>query len=347
MSPLLLLLCVTTASPAPPPPPPKDELPAAVRALIEGADSVELYSLDARPLGLGAGGKAAGKKPAAAEISFPPGGGRDETGGFHGRKVLGKTVVAGEKARRVLLDQILGSLPPCPNGRSAASWWSTPGTGCAVKRGGESVDLVIDFTWRGMTAHAGGKRLGPFAISRDAQAGLDRLLKDAGAGISKARLEEDSPSVAKTVLGKWELVEVYSLDPSAAKGLAGERFHGYKVLGKLAVEEAGVRKRLVGAIAEAVVPDAYNDGLMGLCFSPRHGYRMRHEGATIDLLICFECHTFKVAFAGDTDRLKEALRDVGWRKVRLSFALYECKALGLVDDLLRGAKIPLVKKRGE
>jgi hypothetical protein len=317
-----------------------------VRALIERADSVELYSLDARPEAERAEGKAVGKKPGAVEISFPPGDVRDEKGGFHGRKVLGKTAVEGEKARRVLLDQILGSLRPSQRPERGVLVVN-PWHGLRVKRGAESVDLVIDFTWRGMTAHASGKRLGPFAISRDAQAGLDRLLKDAGAGISKARLEEDSPSVAKTVLGKWELVEVYSLDPSAAKGLAGERFHGYKVLGKLAVEDAGVRKRLVGAIAEAVVPDAYNDGLMALCFSPRHGYRMRHKGATIDLLICFECHQFKVAFAGDADRLKDALRDERWTKVRLSFALNECKAQDLVDDLLRGAKIPLAKKRGE
>jgi hypothetical protein len=222
------------------------------RAILEKADAAELYSLDG-PEG-----------PETKEL-------------FRGSKVLGKTAITGEKARRAVLDQVLKSFSP-PVKTKRAWLLAPPWHGLRVKQGDKSVDLLINFRWRWLTAHVGKEDLGRFTISREAQAALAGPIQAGKLPIADGRKEEEKPSVAKILLEKGELVEVYSLEPEADEGDKGEQFHGYKVLGKVPVKDAERRKQLTGEIAEAVVPDVYFRQVMTLCFSPRHAYRMRDNG---------------------------------------------------------------------
>ena len=97
---------------------------------------------------------------------------------------------------------------------------------------------------------------------------------------------------------------LYSIDPdrrpkdereAASADAAGERFRGFYVLGKAAVDDSGERAKLLGALRDGI---ANNDGAVAACFNPRHGIRAVKGGQTVDYLICFECRHVHV-FEGD------------------------------------------------
>ena len=99
------------------------------------------------------------------------------------------------------------------------------------------------------------------------------------------KLPED---VAK-ILAKAEQIELLSLDPDKRKE-AKDSFHGYKVLGKTALKDAETRKKLV----EAFTKGTEGEITPALCFIPRHGLRITHDGKTAELVICFQCAQFHV-----------------------------------------------------
>jgi hypothetical protein len=146
------------------------------------------------------------------------------------------------------------------------------------------------------------------------------------AGPVRGQLEEYQrlPKEAKAILDAADKVELYSLDPTGGmlkKARAG--FHGWKVLGKTPLKDAKTRKKVRDAIYKGI---AESSGVAG-CFHPRHGIRATHKGATVDLVICFECAWMSV-------HVKDKAHAV-WT----SFS-----PRPTLDKVLRDAKVPLPPK---
>jgi hypothetical protein len=102
------------------------------------------------------------------------------------------------------------------------------------------------------------------------------------------------PPDVRKALETGSQFEIFSLDPNSRGEKSESAFHGRRVLGKTAVEDAATRKKLVSALQQGV---REHDGSVANCFNPRHGIRVVHEGATVDLVICFECYQVQ-SYAG-------------------------------------------------
>lgn len=103
------------------------------------------------------------------------------------------------------------------------------------------------------------------------------------------------PADVDEVLGKTDEIELLSLDPEPRAPRTQEDFHGYPVLGKTRVKSAEDRKTLLKALYAGI---RGNDGMVAGCFIPRHGIRAKHDGKTIELVICFQCMSMQVHHAG-------------------------------------------------
>jgi hypothetical protein len=130
------------------------------------------------------------------------------------------------------------------------------------------------------------------------------------------------PADAKAVLDKAEMIEVYSLDPAAREGVK-DGFHGWKVLGKVAVKKAD-RKALI----EAIEKGAAGGDKPAKCFEPRHGIRAVDSTKTVDLVICYQCG-FMYAFHG---------------KDKQTTVLTSRASAPALNKILTAAKIPLAKE---
>jgi hypothetical protein len=75
-----------------------------------------------------------------------------------------------------------------------------------------------------------------------------------------------------------------------AQADTGETFNKYPVLGKVEIQDAGQRQKIVAALKDAI---AQKDLHMPNCFWPRHGLRVVEQGRTEDFVICFECVQFE------------------------------------------------------
>jgi len=107
---------------------------------------------------------------------------------------------------------------------------------------------------------------------------------------SAVRAEENKlPADAVNILVKAEQFELLSLDPNSEGDKSKDAFHGYKVLGKTEVKEAGARKKLVESLAKGMEGEIHP----AKCFNPRHGISATHDGKSVHLVICFECHQFR------------------------------------------------------
>jgi len=98
------------------------------------------------------------------------------------------------------------------------------------------------------------------------------------------------PEGVLKILFKAEKLELLSLHPEPEKKKPKDHFHGYTVLGKTAIQDVAVRKKLV---------ESFTKGMEGTitpakCFEPRHGIRITQDGKTVDLVICFACSQFYV-----------------------------------------------------
>jgi hypothetical protein len=107
------------------------------------------------------------------------------------------------------------------------------------------------------------------------------------------------PDAARAILEKAERIELFSLDPQEPDEVPKDGFHGWRVLGKTAVKQAGARKRLVEALAKGV--SQYKGG-PAKCFNPRHGIRATRGGKTADFVICFECYQARVVVEGQREQ---------------------------------------------
>lgn len=71
-----------------------------------------------------------------------------------------------------------------------------------------------------------------------------------------------------------------------------EKFHNYPVLGKFQVKDQKLKEQLLAAFYKGVEDGDKEEA--AACFNPRHGIRAQHNGKTVDLVICFECHQFEM-----------------------------------------------------
>ena len=107
----------------------------------------------------------------------------------------------------------------------------------------------------------------------------------------------DVPAPAMTALQNAEKYELLSLDPNRSTTVPPDNFHGWKVLGRVSVEDAATRKKLNDALRDGA---RGNDGMAAACFNPRHGIRATPAagGQPTDLVICFECLSANVYQGG-------------------------------------------------
>jgi hypothetical protein len=112
-----------------------------------------------------------------------------------------------------------------------------------------------------------------------------------------------------TGLDSPEELTLYSLNPAdyepGKEPQTEEKFHGYPVLGKIAISDASQRKALAMALKSGL---AHSDGKMAKCFWPRHAIRTVEKGHSIDYVICFECYQL-VAHEGTSDTIKPVTRE--------------------------------------
>jgi hypothetical protein len=75
------------------------------------------------------------------------------------------------------------------------------------------------------------------------------------------------------------------------------KFRGYRILGQTALTSGESRHVVVNTVRDAV---RNWDGVMALCFEPRHGVQATDATGTYDFLICFACRQVYVFSPGDT-----------------------------------------------
>jgi hypothetical protein len=113
------------------------------------------------------------------------------------------------------------------------------------------------------------------------------------------------PDVVLKLFAKADSFELYSLDPERKPGAqekpveGKDGFHGWKVLGKIALNDEARRKKLADALRQGAED---NFGMVAGCFIPRHGLRLKGEGKTVDLVICFQCLQVNVFVDGKQDK---------------------------------------------
>jgi len=113
------------------------------------------------------------------------------------------------------------------------------------------------------------------------------ILGSAGCGSKSKPL----PSNVSSFLQEADQIELLSLDPKqSGNGDLEDGFHGWKVLGKTAIDNADAKKSVISALERG-----YAEGSNpAKCFWPRHGIHASHNGKTVDILICFECKQFLI-----------------------------------------------------
>jgi hypothetical protein len=110
-----------------------------------------------------------------------------------------------------------------------------------------------------------------------------------------ARADNQLPADAETILDKASELELYSLDPKERDKKPKDGFHGWKVLGKTTLKKKEDREKVVKAIRKGI---ADSDGSVAGCFNPRHGLKAKAGGKTVELVICYECHSLEVYVDG-------------------------------------------------
>lgn len=126
-----------------------------------------------------------------------------------------------------------------------------------------------------------------------------------------------------------EEMELLSLDPEHRDEAKPGEAYRRKVIGKTTVTDRKTRGTLLAALDHAM--PQHNLGRKS-CFDPRHAIRVRHQGKTYYLSICFECDHVYVYVDDEIDG-----------------ALYfETSQIAepVFDAVLRDAGVPLAEKAG-
>jgi hypothetical protein len=100
---------------------------------------------------------------------------------------------------------------------------------------------------------------------------------------------EKLPDSTVAVLEQADQFELLALDPVPTK--SDHSFHGYAVLGAAKISQIDTRRRLISALRRSM---RENHGTLAACFNPRHGIRATRNGKQADLVICFQCLSFRL-----------------------------------------------------
>lgn len=132
------------------------------------------------------------------------------------------------------------------------------------------------------------------------------------------------PAETRKMLDKAESIEFFSLNPSPIDSKAKDQgFRGYKPLGSVKLEKKAERERLLKALYKGIDD---SDGSVAGCFIPRHGIKAVVDGKTVELVICFQCHSMTVYVDG---KRSSVLTDGG--------------PAATFNKILTDAKVPLPK----
>ncbi len=140
--------------------------------------------------------------------------------------------------------------------------------------------------------------------------------------------ESEIPASVKAALEQGDAFELFSVDPRYVDKEQPKEFQFYrrKTIGKAIVSHTETRRRILEALEHGVrqVPPTPS------CFDPRHAIRVKHEGKSIYLSICFQCNQV----IGFVDGQKDS---------SLSFNTSNSPE-SVFDEVLREAGVPLADK---
>jgi hypothetical protein len=134
-------------------------------------------------------------------------------------------------------------------------------------------------------------------------------------------------------LEKADSFELYSLEPLLDPKTgeedydlngAGDRLHGWRILGKMTVSEEATRRELIDELKKGLGKKTGSK-----CFDPRHAIRRTNDGKPVDLLICFECGYIELYVDG---KCVGGLTPIGANP-------------SAFNEVLRKAGVPLAKER--
>jgi hypothetical protein len=107
--------------------------------------------------------------------------------------------------------------------------------------------------------------------------------QEARTAARRKELQDLWPTVFR-ILEQTPSMDIIALNPQGV-GDEAETFHGYGVLGRATIRDAGDIKALAGAFLQG----RRAGGRAFACFDPRHGIHVRRGDQDLDLVICFEC----------------------------------------------------------
>lgn len=142
--------------------------------------------------------------------------------------------------------------------------------------------------------------------------------------VQAAHKDNNLPTEAAQALQAPTQVILYSLEPWERTTARGKNLHGYKILGRTTLDP----KQTQIAVAAFQTAVSGWDGMLAMCFDPRHALQVTSNGKTYDFLLCYACHQLYVY------RGEKLLAGIG--------ASGSSKAL---NSLLTAAKIPLSKSK--
>lgn len=143
------------------------------------------------------------------------------------------------------------------------------------------------------------------------------------------KLATQIPEPLRTALEKAPEFELYSLDPKHRDEDAPSEFLRRKVLGKTLITDSKTRERILGALDFGARSKHQTAG--AACFDPRHAIRVKHEGVSLYLPICFECGHVYVFADGQEKPL---------------YFRIEGTPQPVFDEVLRAANIQLAEPAG-
>lgn len=117
---------------------------------------------------------------------------------------------------------------------------------------------------------------------------------DSGEGPLQVRFGEEIPAGFASVFLHADEIELIAIDPDwpTKESLADPKnLHGYNIRGRAKLADRQKRLELLAEFSRGAME---NDGVVAACFNPRHVLRAQHEGRTCDIIICFECLSFKM-----------------------------------------------------
>jgi hypothetical protein len=107
------------------------------------------------------------------------------------------------------------------------------------------------------------------------------------ASVKAAEWTNTIPDAVRMAFDNAEQFELLSLNPDFhEQHEPNEEFHGWRILGKMAVKNADTRKELVTSLEKAAKE---SNGFGANCFNPRHVIQVMYKGKSYALAICFEC----------------------------------------------------------